>query len=226
MSRLTTALSVALLGAALLATPVHAQGRGMRGSAPARRGGSLRLRGKTRFTRTSHRGFFDGSGFYPDYDSSEEPFASGEPPPQVVVAQPAQSPSPVAGSVDSLLLEERDGKWVRVPTGSQMPVGPQSTQLGSAEASGLRPGPRGAPQLAPELPPAVLIFRDGHTEEVKRYTIQGGVLYAKADYWSTGSWTRRIPITELDVPASLKLNAERGARFNLPSGPNEIVVRF
>jgi hypothetical protein len=80
--------------------------------------------------------------------------------------------------------------------------------------------------LAPELPPAVLIFRDGHTEEVKRYTIQGGVLYAKTDFWSTGSWTRKILITELDVPASLKLNAERGAKFNLPSGPNEIVVRF
>jgi hypothetical protein len=189
-------------------------------------GGSFRLNGKTRFTRTTHRHFFDGFAFYPDYDSDEEPVASGEPPVQVVVTQPAQSPVPVASSVESLLLEERDGQWVRVPTGSQMPVGLQSTQLGSAEASGLRPGPRGAPQLAPELPPAVLVFRDGHTEEVKRYTIQGGVLYAKADYWSTGSWTRKILITELDVPASLKLNAERGAKFNLPSGPNEIVVRF
>jgi len=30
----------------------------------------------------------------------------------------------------------------------------------------------------------------------------------------------------LDIPASLKLNNERGAKFSLPSGPNEIVVRF
>jgi hypothetical protein len=29
----------------------------------------------------------------------------------------------------------------------------------------------------------------------------------------------------LDVPATLKLNQERGAKFSLPSGPNEVMIR-
>ncbi len=63
-------------------------------------------------------------------------------------------------------------------------------------------------------------------EELGKYMIQGVVLLTTADYWSTGSWTRKIPLAELDIPASLKLNRERGSKFNLPSGPNEVVVRF
>ncbi len=72
----------------------------------------------------------------------------------------------------------------------------------------------------------MLVFRDGHREEVRKYTINGDVIYASADYWSTGSWTREIPVAALDIPATLKLNAESGAKFALPSGPNEIVMRF
>jgi len=30
----------------------------------------------------------------------------------------------------------------------------------------------------------------------------------------------------LDIPATLKLNEERGGKFNLPSAPNQVVVRF
>jgi len=56
--------------------------------------------------------------------------------------------------------------------------------------------------------------------------IQGDVLFTNADYWSTGSWTRKISLTDVDIPASLKLNKERGTKFNLPSGPNEVVIRF
>jgi len=29
----------------------------------------------------------------------------------------------------------------------------------------------------------------------------------------------------LDIPATLKINRERGLKFSLPSGPGEIVVR-
>jgi hypothetical protein len=56
--------------------------------------------------------------------------------------------------------------------------------------------------------------------------IQGDLIYVSMDYWSSGSWTRQIPIAELDVPATLKLNRERGGKFSLPSGPSEIMIRF
>jgi hypothetical protein len=87
--------------------------------------------------------------------------------------------------------------------------------------------PKETAQAPPELlPPTVLVFRDGRQEDVKKYTIIGSVIYASEDYWTTGSWTTEIPMAWLDIPATLKVNAEHGGKFNLPSGPNEIVIRF
>ena len=76
-----------------------------------------------------------------------------------------------------------------------------------------------------ELPPAVLVFRDGRKEEVSRYTIVGGTMYTKADYGTSGSWTKEIRIADLDLPATLRLNQERGVKFALPAGPYEVVMR-
>ena len=71
----------------------------------------------------------------------------------------------------------------------------------------------------------MLVFRDGRQENVSSYTIIGKVLYTNADYWTTGSWTKKIQLADLDLPATLKLNQERGANFVLPAGPNEVVMR-
>ena len=71
----------------------------------------------------------------------------------------------------------------------------------------------------------MLVFRDGHQEEITRYTIVGGTIYARANYWSNGSWTRKVPVAELNVPATLELNRERVANFSLPSGPHVVVIR-
>jgi len=76
-----------------------------------------------------------------------------------------------------------------------------------------------------ELPPVVLVYRDGHRESVGEYSIIGGTLYTSADYWQSGSWTRRIPISTLDVPSTLAANREAGVKFMLPSGPNVVVTR-
>jgi len=60
---------------------------------------------------------------------------------------------------------------------------------------------------------------------VKSYTIIGGTIIAKADYWVSGAWTRKIDIANLDVTATLKLNEQQGSRFRLPTGPQEVVIR-
>jgi hypothetical protein len=75
------------------------------------------------------------------------------------------------------------------------------------------------------MPPAVLIYRDGHREEVTHYAIIGQALYTRADYWTTGTWTRTIQLAELDLPATLKANHERSVKFDLPSSPDEVVIR-
>jgi hypothetical protein len=154
-------------------------------------------------------------GYYPDYDYEEyqqnETQAS---PPQVITVQPAPSPAPApaASPVQSLVLENQGGQWVRIsnfgqPSALAPPTGPDSARA------------------AAKLPPTVLVFRDGHNEEVERYMIQGDVIFIGANYWSTGSWTKKVPIGALDIPATVRLNEERGGKFSLPSGPNEVMLR-
>ena len=65
----------------------------------------------------------------------------------------------------------------------------------------------------------------GRREEVSEYSIISGTIYSKADYWTTGSWTKKIQIADLDVPATLKINQERGLKFVLPTSPNQVVIR-
>ena len=237
--RLNIAVSIAVLGAALIAPSAPAQGRhGMHAPAAAPRArSSFRISERDGFDRPNQRRFLNDSAFlfpyfYADDEFDYGPVAPEAPPVQVVPPQPQQlpqPPAPAASPVESLLLENHNGQWVRIPTGSEMPTIPQSTKPDSATASAPNPRfvelPVAAPPL-PALPPAVIVFRDGHTEEFAKYMIQGDVLFTNADYWSTGSWTRKIPLSEVDIPASLKLNKERGTKFNLPSGPNEVVIRF
>ncbi|MGA7793146.1 MAG: hypothetical protein WCA19_08910 [Candidatus Acidiferrales bacterium] len=235
-SRLCIAVSVAALGAALFAPSVPAQGRhGMHAPAAAPRArSSFRLSAREGFDRPNQRRLLNDSAFlfpylYADDEFDYAPIAPEAPPVQIVVPQPLQPPAPAASPVEPLVLENHNGQWVRVPTGSEMPAMPQSTKPDSAKAPAPNPGfvelPVAAPPL-PALPPAVIVFRDGHTEEVAKYMIQGETLFTNADYWSTGSWTRKIPLSDVDIPASLKLNKERGTKFNLPSGPNEVMIRF
>ncbi len=76
-----------------------------------------------------------------------------------------------------------------------------------------------------ELPPAVLIFHDGHSEELRDYTIVSGVIYARGDYYTDGYWNKKIELTTLNLPETLKSNEARGVHFILPNAPNEVVTR-
>jgi hypothetical protein len=87
-----------------------------------------------------------------------------------------------------------------------------------------RPQPEKASNLPTAAPSAVLVFRDGHKEEIGKYCIKGSTIQISSDYWSTGSWTQTVQISDLDVPATLKLNQERGTNFRLPSGPYEVMI--
>jgi hypothetical protein len=75
-----------------------------------------------------------------------------------------------------------------------------------------------------DVAPAVLVFRDGHREEVSGYTIAGGVLYASADYYAGGSWNKKVELSSLNLPETIQSNQSRGVKFQLPDAPNEIIV--
>jgi hypothetical protein len=131
------------------------------------------------------------------------------PAPTPVVAPLKQEPVP-----DAALLELQGNRWVRVSSFATV-----STSASAAPAAPLEP------PAAKELPPAVLVYRDGHMEELSSYSIIGVTLYTKADYWASGAWTRKIQIADLDLAATVKQNRDRGVRFDLPSGPDEIILR-
>jgi hypothetical protein len=164
-----------------------------------------------------------------DYDSGE---ASQQP--QVVVVQasaPVPPPAPPAPR-ESLLIEWQGDHFVRTTTSAKDSAGAQiatdySEKFAVPSSPTVRSGPgqKNTAQPPRELPPAVLVFRDGHKDEVSEYTIMSGTIYSKADYWTTGSWTRKIQIADLDIPATLKLNQERGLKFVLPASSNEVVTR-
>ena len=60
-------------------------------------------------------------------------------------------------------------------------------------------------------PKTVLVYRDGHKEEVTNYAIVGDQLF---DFTSG---RRKIAIAALDVAATAKANDERGMDFQLPA---------
>jgi hypothetical protein len=58
----------------------------------------------------------------------------------------------------------------------------------------------------------VLVFRDKHREEVQNYGLVGRTLWI-----FTEQRARKIPLSELDLPATTKANEERGVEFQVPS---------
>jgi len=59
--------------------------------------------------------------------------------------------------------------------------------------------------------PSVLVFRDGHQQEVSNYAIMGQTVYV------FDKRTQRIALADLDVPATIKANDDRGLGFNIPA---------
>jgi hypothetical protein len=138
-------------------------------------------------------------------------------------APPATAPPLAPAPVQPLLIELRGDRYVRV-TASESPGADIITAETFARVSD-SPSNTDRAATNPEPPPAILIFRDGHSEETSGYTIANGLLYTGSDYYTSNSWTRKIELSSLDLPETLKSNESRGVRFQLPSFPNEIIVR-
>lgn len=162
-----------------------------------------------------HRAFNPAYGYYGTpyfYGDYYEPYDLQYPAP--APEAPPATPVKAEPLPDPMLLELRGNQWVRVTNfaeSSNRAVAPES--------------PVEEPAQVKPLPPAVLVFHDGHTEEVSSYSIIGGSIYTKANYWTTGAWTRTVAIADLDIPATLERNQKRGVNFELPSGPDEVMIR-
>lgn len=59
--------------------------------------------------------------------------------------------------------------------------------------------------------PTVLVFRDQHREEIRNYAVVGKTVWV-----FNQERARKIPLADLDVPATIKVNDDRGGDFNIP----------
>lgn len=203
-------LIIALLGVAVIAPISMAQMR----SFPVALGHTISFN-QPLHPRSPGAILLGSPALYADYPA--EPLAVQTAPPQVVIVQPAATPDVSETKAEPLMIELQGNHYVRfggLPQSADRGVDLPSDYSEAAKSS----------KPAPQLPPAILIFRDGHREQVREYVIVAGVLYADQNYWQDGHWTKNIQLSALNLPATAKANLDSGVTFRLPSAPNEVVV--
>ena len=138
-------------------------------------------------------------------------------------SEPAPAPS------QPLLIELQGDRYVRLNSGPMSESSHDSSEpirvIASAAPASARSTAKSDTHPVTDLPPVSLIFRDGHTEQVRDYSIIGGVMYARGDYYTDGYWNKQITLASIDVPATFKANNDRSVKFVLPSSPNEVITR-
>lgn len=123
-------------------------------------------------------------------------FPSGE-------GESEQPPAPAADSGPDPLTEQLGNLTAEVHLMRQEQA---LRDARSPSAFGFTPVPEETP------PSTLLIYRDGHQVEVQNYAIQGRTLWVFSE-----ETTRRIPLSDLDLAATQRINSERGVEFIAPS---------
>jgi hypothetical protein len=217
-------LTIGTLAVVLLATPMWSQMRpsgranvpvGRFGFAPrhsgffpggfGRRPGFFFHRNPFFFGQFGHRRrfFFGGSVFSSPlyYSSGYYPLDYGYSYPVVVQAPPQSSYYPQEYRQNGQLQHDIDvltGKVDRLQeeVERRLPYTPRES----------RPQPEPAP-----LPSTVLVFKDRHTQEVRNYAIVGETVWVFDEQRAD-----KIPVADIDLEATAKLNEERGVEFRPP----------
>lgn len=215
------AVSAAILVALLFAPAANAQIRSSISAGGARGG----MHGVARAHNESHRGYaplYLGDPYLYGADDSSSP-ATNPPPNFVVLNAPAAAPAQPAkmAPITPLLIEWQGDRYVRVESSGDPKNIADSPMPKNAKAN----AKNAQPATAADLQPIELVFRDGHHEQVREYTIANGVLYANGNYWSDGYWTKNIQLNTLDVSATQLANQQRGTAFVLPGSANEVVMQ-
>ena len=230
-------ISFVLLALAVSVPLSFAQRRGGMGR-PASGGHTRSARGGAASVGL-HRGRWPltGDGFlgypflYPDSDSySTDPYLaenSESAVPQAAVVQRASTGAPRQSRPAPLLIEWQGDRYVRFGGAAVKDESGAAAHPDYAEPAATRP------VVSPlkEQPPTVLVFpvlvyRDGHREEIPDYAIADGVIYVRGSDWQSGGWTKHIPLSALDAAATVQANRERGAKFMLPSASNVVIASF
>ena len=149
----------------------------------------------------------------------------------IVVQMPSPAEAaPAEPKSEPVLIEWQGDRYVRLSgasangargQGAAVPLDyrePDAAKSPAGRARSAEPAPR-------ELTPVVLVYRDGHREQIREYSIVNGLIYARGDYWNDGYWTKKIQLAALDLPATEKASRELGSKFVLPTSPNEVILQ-
>jgi hypothetical protein len=189
-----------------------------------------------------HNGFAPGRGRHQPFPASfylgtpfwaDDFYSNGEQAPQVYVIQAPPAPQQRSAfeepkPIVPVMIELQGDRYVRHATGEVSNSQSGSASVASSATGAVSSKASAAMSASPtpvDGPPSVFVFRDGHREESSDYSIISGVIYSRGDYWSSGSWSKQILIADLDLPATMQANRERGVRFRLPNAPNEVITR-
>ncbi|MFZ1916213.1 MAG: hypothetical protein WAU58_01475 [Terriglobales bacterium] len=229
-TRLILFLAAAL---ALVPASVPAGVAQMRGAARPAPGYGWARHGASSF---NHRrvgvplGYFLGDNyFYGDYSSEQQ--APESAPQFVMMPPPIAADIPPQPKASPLLIElegdhyVRYGGSVRRPETGETPAVPVREPRASSDPTRSSARQTEAVSSA-SLAPTVLIYRDGHREQIPDYAIVGRVLYTHSvNNAQPGYGMRSIEVSALDIQATVAANRENGVNFVVPSGPNEVVTR-
>lgn len=182
--------------------------------------------GSGRFGRGPHSYLPWLDPFYADYLTRTGYPVAAEPPVIILQTPPAAAvPEPNPSPTQPLMIELRGNDYVQLSgemdSGTKMIEG-LSFPVSSEEPE--RKNELSRPLQSPRYTITLLLFRDGHHEEVSNYTIVDGTLYASASYFSAGAWVRKVDLSSLNLPETITANQSRHVQFRLPQAPNEVIV--
>ncbi len=91
-----------------------------------------------------------------------------------------------------------------------------NNEVDRLQAQGQSPNPasRAQGKMTEIHAETVLIYRDGHAEEVEDYAIVGKTIWVFNE-----ARAKKIPLADLDLPATKRDNEDRGIDFVLPTSP-------
>jgi hypothetical protein len=151
-----------------------------------------------------------------DRDNDRADFALG-------VVEPAYIPYPVpyAPETDDDSADP-DSTAVSGPQSPDLPAKPAADGSAapatddSAKSSPVEPAAVGPEEPLAAQPSTVLVFKDGHMAAVVNYAIVGDTLFDFGD-----GRTRKILLADLDLPATHKINDDRGVDFQVPASTKQ-----
>lgn len=112
------------------------------------------------------------------------------------------------------ILEQLQANQAATPKVATPPRGkhtaPPAAKKTTAAAAAPAPPPA-AIESDEATPTTVLVFHDGHRVEARNYAIVGQSLWIY-----TADDSKKVPLADLDVPATKTANSDRGVVFQLP----------